>query len=173
MAETPALDGFAGETRSGHALTVAGGVAACWIGYFGAAALVGDLAHVAPDSDATAVIRAATMGAGVACWGYFALAFVLARGGPVLDAAVYPLAILAIAPTVGRWVVFGPAPGLLFSRLVGFSLEPLVLALVAFVPGFGTFVAILAVWASRLDESQRREWERTCLTEAFYDAFVE
>ncbi len=169
MIDAPALDGFAGRTRRDQALTVFGGVLACLVGYVGAVALVyGDPSVLAADGRNPRRIAAA--GASVACWGYYALAFVRARGGPVLDVLVYPLVTVGVAPTLLRLVAFGVDAAMLFP---GLSLEPLVLAALAVVPGVGWFCVILAVWSSRLDERERREWERRHLTPAFREQFVD
>lgn len=168
MADAPAFDGFAGRSRPDQAVTVAGGAVACLVGYLGVALAVGDLSALA---DGGGSRRLAAAGAGVACWGYYGLAFVRARGGPVLDAVLYPLVTVGVVPRLYRWVAFGPdAGGLLAWSL---SLEPLVLTAYAVVPGLGAFVAVLAVWGARLDEDERRAWERRHLTPAFREAFLE
>lgn len=170
MLDTPALDGFAGRTRRDQMLTVLGGMLACLAGYVGAAVFVaGDLSVLADGSWG----RVALAGASVACWGYYALAFVRARGGPVLDALLYPMLTVGIAPTLLRWLVVGPDPGRAVEGLVSLSLDPIVTVAFAILPGIGWFGVILAIWSSRLDESQRREWERVNLTPAFRGAFVE
>lgn len=102
---------------------------------------------------------------------YFA--FVRGYGGPVLNAVVYPFAIVAFVPFVGRWLLFGPdIPGL-FSRFVGLVVvEPLIATLIAVVPGIGAFVAVLAIWEAAIGDSDRRDWERRHLPAEFYAEFV-
>lgn len=169
MIDTPALDGFAGRTRLDRTLTVIGGVLACLAGYVGVVVLVyGDPSVLTGEGRTPR--RLAIAGASVACWGYYGLAFVRARGGPVLDALVYPLLTVGVVPTLSRWLAFGVDVGDLFP---GLSLEPLVLVVLAVGPGVLSFGVILAVWAARLDEGARREWERRHLTQAFRAAFLE
>lgn len=167
MFDAPAFDGFAGRTRRDQVLTVLGGAVACLVGYLGAVALLnGDVS-----TSATGRIPLAV--ASVACWGYYALAFVRARGGPVLDALLYPMLTVGVAPTVVRWLVVGPDPGGIFEQVLSLSLDPVVTVAFAILPGIGWFGVILALWSSRLDESQRREWEQTHLTPAFRAEFLD
>ncbi|PSP79697.1 hypothetical protein BRC81_04135 [Halobacteriales archaeon QS_1_68_20] len=167
MFDTPALDGFDGQTRRDLALVAFGGVLACLAGYVGTVALLyGDLSALS--GDARSPRRVAAAGASVVCWTYYALAFVRARGGPVLDALVYPLLTVGVVPMLLRWSLFGVS-----GLFPGLSLEPLVLAVLAVVPGVGWFSVLLAAWSSRLDDHQRRRWERRHLTTAFRTSFVE
>lgn len=85
----------------------------------------------------------------------------------------YPLAIVLLAPFAGRWSLFGPdVPGLTV-RFVGLLVvEPLLTTVIVIVPGVGTFVTLLALWASMTDESDRRAWERRHLSDEFYEEFV-
>ncbi len=171
---TPATDGFVGETRRDQVLVVLGGVLACWIGYFGAVALVyGDVSALVAGEETTDPRRVAAIGSGIVCWGYYGLAFVRARGGPVLNATIYPPITLVLAPIPARWLTFGPDPWGLVSGLFSFSFEPLVLLALTIGPGLGGFVTILLIWSATIDPDERREWERRHLTAAFYDEFVD
>jgi hypothetical protein len=172
--ETPALAGFAGESRLGHLLVVSLGVLAFWGGYFGAAiAFFGGIEALAPGTEIDGARRWAGAIGAMACWGAYAFAFVLARGGPVLNATLYPLLTAGLAPLAGRWLVFGPAPGELRAGLLDFSFSPLLDALLILLFGGSFFVTLLTLWASALGEEERTEWERTNLPPEFYDEFVE
>lgn len=165
---------FATQSRRQHALTVIGGVLVCWLAYFGAVALVYDSLSVLALETAIEPQRVGTTAAGIAVWGYFGLAFVRGYGGPVLNAIPYPLAILTLAPFPARWLLFGPDVSGLISRFVGwFVIEPMITVAHGVLPGFGLFVLILTVWASVIGEDARENWERTHLSRAFYDEFVD
>lgn len=167
------LASFDRQPRSVHALTVAVAVVVFWLGYFGSvAAVYGDVSVLAPETS-IAQQRVGGIAGSVLVWTYFALAFIRGYGGPVLDAVVYPFAIVAFAPFAGRWLLFGPdVPGL-FSRFVGLVVvEPLVTTLIAVVPGIGTFVVVLSIWGAAIDDADRRDWERRHLPAEFYAAFV-
>ena len=171
MFESPAFDGFAGRTRGQQMLTAFGGIIACLLGYAGATALVyGDLSILADEGVAR---RIALGGASVACWSYYAVTFIRGRGGPVLNALLFPLLTVGIVPTLSRGVLFGPDVTGLLGGLFSLSLEPLVLVAFAVVPGVGWFVMILTVWSVRIDNDQRRDWERRHLTEPFRDEFLD
>jgi len=171
MFDAPAFEGFVGQRGRDQALTVAGGGLACLAGYLAAATLLaGDVSAVAADGGWAR--RFAAAGAGVACWSYYVAAFVRGRGGPVLDAVLYPLVTVGVVPTLWRLLAAGDAGGLLGGWL-SLSLAPLVLAAFAVVPGVGAFLTLLALWAARLDEAARREWEQRHLTPSFRAAFLE
>ncbi|WP_331234583.1 hypothetical protein [Natronorarus salvus] len=172
--ETPALAGFVGQRRLDHALVIGAGVLAFWIGYFGAAvAFFGGIEALAPGTQIDGARRWAGVVGAMACWGAFACAFVLARGGPVLDATLYPILTTGLAPIVGRWLAFGPAPGELRAGVLDLSLSPLVDALLILLFGGSFFVTLLTLWASALGEEERAAWERENLPAEFYDEFVE
>lgn len=167
MFDSPALSGFAGETRRDQALVLLGGALACLVGYVAVALLVaGD-----PSPAAGTGRRAASAGASAACWGYYALAFVRGRGGPVLDTFVYPLATVGVVRTLLRVPGFEFSLGALSVRAV--LLDPLLSAAAALLPGIACFTLVLWVWGARLDEDGRQEWIRQHLTEAFRTEFVE
>ncbi|WP_114577037.1 hypothetical protein [Saliphagus sp. LR7] len=167
------LASFDRQRRSVHALTVAVAVVVFWFGYFGSvAAVYGTVSVLAPEAS-IAEQRVGGIVGSVFVWTYFALAFVRGYGGPVLDAVVYPFAIVALAPFSGRWLLFGPDISGLFSRFVGWVVvEPLLTTLLAVVPGIGTFVAVLSIWGAAIGDADRRDWERRHLPAEFYDEFV-
>jgi len=172
--ETPALAGFAGESRLGHALVISLGVLAFWAGYFGAAVVFfGGIDALAPGTEVAGARRWSGVVAALACWGWFALAFVLARGGPVLNATLYPILTVGLAPLAGRWLAFGSAPGALRAGLLDFSFSPLLDALLILLFGGSFFVTLLTLWASTLGEAERAAWERENLPAEFYDEFVD
>ncbi|MFC4436727.1 MULTISPECIES: hypothetical protein [Natrialbaceae] len=167
------LASFDDRSRFAHALTVAVAVVVFWFGYFGAvAAAYGDLSVLAPETSIEQQRVGGVVGS-VCVWTYFALAFVRGYGGPALNALAYPLVIVLLAPFVGRWALFGPDfPGLT-ARFVGLLVvEPLLTTVLVIVPGIGSFVTLLALWASMTDESDRRAWERRHLSDEFHEEFV-
>ncbi|AGB36630.1 hypothetical protein [Natronococcus occultus] len=168
------LASFVHQRRLEHALTVVGAVIVFWLAYFGAVgAVYGELSVLAP---ATSVDqqRVGGVAGSIAVWTYFGIAFIRGYGGPVLNAVAYPLAIVLLAPFLGRWLLFGPDLAGLTARFVGvFVLEPLLTAALIVFPGLGAFVTVLAVWAAVLDDTDRRAWERRHLPEAFREAFVD
>ncbi len=173
MDRPPALDGFADQRPLEHAATVAVALVVFWAGYFGAVAVgYGDLSVLAGETNISAQ-RVGGMAGSILVWTYFGLAFVRGSGGPLLNAVVYPLAIVALAPFASRWALFGVDTGAFVSRFVGvFVLEPLVTFAVAVVPGIGAFVTLLAIWGASIDDDERRAWEDRHLSEPFYEAFV-
>ena len=169
-----ALAGFETQSRAAHVATVAGAVAVFLAGYVGAvAAVYGDVSVLALEANVDAQ-RVGGVAGSVLVWAYFALAFVRGYGSPVGNAVVYSLAIVLVVPFLARWAVFGPdVPGLI-DRFVGILLlEPLVTTVLVVLPGLGTATTILFVWATLLDDDERREWERTHLPPAFREEYVE
>lgn len=169
------LSPFAGETRWGHALVLLAGVLGFLAGYLGSALLFFEgIATFAPGSPRLPSLLAAAFGS-LGCWGAFAAAFVRGRGGPVLNALVYPIAVVTIVPVVVRWTLFGPNLAGMLDRLgfVLFPVEVIVTALALVVPGVAFFTSLLALWASSLEEEQRRSWQREQLTREFYEEFTE
>lgn len=165
---------FVDQSPRDHALVLSAGALACLVGYVGSAVLFfefGALDHGEP----AAPRRVASVFASLACWGVYAAAFVRGRGGPVTDVLAYPVATVATVPFATRWVAFGPAWAALRDRL-GFILfrpDLLVDAAVLVVPGVVFCACLLTLWASRLDETEIREWQRRTLSAEFREAFVE
>lgn len=169
------LSAFAGETRLGHALLVLVGAAGFLAGYLGSAVLFFEgLETFAPGALRVPSLIAGAFGS-LGCWGVFAVGFVRGRGGPVLNAVVYPVPIVATLPVAVRWTVFGPEIGGLLGRFgfVLFPVEVLIAAVALIVPGVVFFASLLAVWAATLDEDRRRTWQRERLSPEFYEEFVE
>ncbi|WP_281195414.1 hypothetical protein [Halorubrum sp. F4] len=165
---------FADQSPRDHALVLAAGALACLVGYVGSAVLFfefGALDHGGP----AAPRQVASVFASLACWGVYAAAFVRGRGGPVTDVLAYPIATVAIVPFTTRWVAFGPAWTTLRDRLGSFLFRPdlLVNAVALVVPGVAFCGCLLTLWASRLDETEVREWQQRTLSAEFREAFVE
>ncbi|TYL40217.1 hypothetical protein CV102_01140 [Natronococcus pandeyae] len=167
------LASFDEQSRLAHVLTVAVAVVVCCLGYFGAVvAVYGDLSVLAPETSVEQQRVGGVVGS-ICVWAYFALAFVRGYGGPVLNTLVYPVAIVLLAPFVGRWLLFGPDLAGLADRFVGLLVvEPLLTTVIVMVPGFGAFLTLLALWGTRTDESERRDWERRHLSDDFYEEFI-
>ncbi len=165
---------FAGESRLDCGLVAAGGVVAFAAGYLATALLIGGLGVLDHGGDRTAR-RLAGAGGSVLCWSYFALAFTRARGGPVLNAVVYPVATAVLAPFALRWALFGPDWAGLRDRVGFFLFRPDLLldAAALLVPGALTFLSLLSAWGATLSDDEIDAWQREHLREEFYDAFVE
>ena len=165
---------FAGQSRGEHALVLAGGALACLVGSAGAAAAgcgLAALGHGAPVGPQ----RIAGVFASLACWGFYALAFVRGKGGPVTDVLAYPLATVTVVPFAFRWAVFGPAWDALADRFGFFLFQPALFvdAAAHVVPGVVLCAGILTAWASLLGEEAVDAWQREHLSEPFREAFVE
>ena len=165
---------FANQSRAEHAGVLLGGAAACLLGYAGGVSLlfgIDALGHGEPAGPR----RVAAVFGSLACWGFYAGAFVRGKGGPVTDVVVYPVATVAVVPVAFRWALFGPAWDAVRDRvgLLAFRPEPLVDAAVLVLPGVAFAAGLLALWASLLGESAIEDWKREHLSAAFREAFVE
>ena len=165
---------FAGQSRGEHAAVLLGGALACLVGYVGAAVLLfglGALDHGEPAGPR----RVASVFASLACWGFYAAAFVRGKGGPVTDALAYPVATVALVPFAFRWSVFGPAWGAVRDRIGFLVFQPgLFLDAAALIaPGVAFAAGLLTLWASVLGEDAVEEWQREHLSAEFRRAFVE
>lgn len=168
------LTPFAGQSRGEHALVLVGGAFACLVGYAGAAAAFfgpAALGHGEPVGPQ----RIAGVFGSLACWGFYSLAFVRGKGGPVTDVLAYPLATVTVVPFAFRWAVFGPAWGALADRFGFFLFQPALFvdAAAHVVPGLVLCAGILTAWASLLGEEAVAAWQREHLSEPFREAFVE
>jgi len=165
---------FAGQSRTEHALVLAGGALACLIGYVGATAAFFGLAALG-HGEPVGPQRVAGAFASLACWGFYALAFVRGKGGPVTNTVAYPIATVAVVPFAFRWTAFGPAWDALADRVGFFLLRPtlFVEAAVLVVPGLVLCAGVLTAWASLLGEEAVAAWQREHLSESFRAAFVE
>lgn len=87
---------FANQSRAEHAGVLLGGAAACLLGYAGGVSLlfgIDALGHGEPAGPR----RIAAVFGSLACWGFYAGAFVRGKGGPVTDVVVYPVATVAVS----------------------------------------------------------------------------
>ena len=165
---------FADQSRTEHALVVAGGAVACLVGYVGAAAAFFGLAALGHGEPAGPQ-RIAGVFASLACWGFYALAFVRGKGGPVTDVVAYPVATVTAVPFAFRWGVFGPAWDALADRFGFFLFQPALFvdAAAHVVPGLVLCAGVLTAWASLLGEEAVADWRREHLSEPFREAFVD
>lgn len=168
------LTPFVGQSRTEHALVLAGGVLACLAGYVGAAAAFFGLAALGHGEPAGPQ-RVAGVFASLACWGFYALAFVRGKGGPVTDVLAYPVATVTVVPFAFRWTAFGPAWGALADRFGFFLFQPALFvdAAAHLLPGLVLCAGALTAWASLLGEEAVEAWQREHLSEPFRAAFVE
>ena len=174
MALPIGLAPFANQSRASHAGVLVGGALAYLLGYVGAAVFVFELSaldHGAPDGPQ----RVASAGASLACWGFYAAAFVRGKGGPVTDAFVYPVVTVALAPTAFRWVAFGPAWNAFRDRIALFFFRPglFVDAAALILPGIVFAAGLLTLWASLIDEHAIEAWQREHLSTAFRQEFID
>lgn len=174
MTVPPGLAPFADQSPRDQAFVLVVGALACLVGYVGSAVLFFGFAALDHGGPA-APGRVASVFASLACWGVYAVAFVRGRGGPVTDVLAYPIATVAVVPFATRWVAFGPAWATLRDRLGFILFRPALLvdAAALVVPGVVFCACLLALWASRLDETEAREWQRRTLSAEFREAFVE
>ncbi|MFO8114180.1 MAG: hypothetical protein R6U01_02265 [Halorubrum sp.] len=165
---------FAGQSRAEHAAVLLGGALACLVGYVGAAVLLFGLEaldHGGPAGPR----RVASVFASLACWGFYAAAFVRGKGGPVTDVLAYPIATVTLVPFAFRWGVFGPAWDAVRDRIGFLAFRPglIVDAAALVAPGVAFAAGLLALWASALGEDAVEEWQREHLSEEFRRAFAE
>lgn len=168
------LEPFANQSRTEHALVVAGGGVVCLLAYVGAASLFFGLTAI-DHGEPAGPRRVASVFASLACWGFYTAAFVRGKGGPVTNVLAYPAATVAVVPFASRWIAFGPDWGGLRER-VGFILfrpDLFVDAGALLLPGIVFCAALLTVWASLLGDDAIREWQRRHLSSAFREAFVD
>lgn len=165
---------FDGNGHGDVALVALGGVVAFLTGYAGSAVVFFGLDALAHGADRTPMRIAGAFGS-IACWGFYALAFIRGKGGPVLNAAPLPAATATLAPVAFRWLVFGANWAGLRERFGFFllRLDLFVDAVTLLVPGVAFFVAVLAVWASLLGDGEIEAWQREHLDGEFYREFVE
>lgn len=165
---------FADETRRNLAVVAVGGVVAFLFGYVGSAVVFFGFDALAHGADRTPLRVAGAFGS-LACWSFYAVAFIRGRGGPVLDTVGFPLATVTLAPFAFRWLVFGPNWMGLRERIGFFLFRPdLILdAASLLVPGLLFFVSVLTVWATLLGKEEIADWQRTHLDEEFYREFVD
>lgn len=177
MKGRPELSGFARQTRIEHALTFLGGVAVFAIAYLGTLELLlgGIEVAVSNDPEATALRRRAMAIGSVACWTYFTVAFVAARGGPLLNLVIYPGILVSAGPTILHYAVFNSNPRRTFTNsLYVYSPTFTRDALTIIVPGAAACALILAIWAFLwLEPGEGWEWAERNLTEEFKEEFIE
>lgn len=165
---------FADESHVDQVGVVGLGVLGFLVGYLGSAVIFFDgLATVAPMAPRPPALLAGVFGS-IGCWGIFALAFIRGRGGPVLNALVYPIVIVAVVPVVLRWILFGMDIDRVLAgvEFVFFPVDAFVSAGALILPGVVFFGSMLAIWSARLDSDERRAWQREQLSVEFYEAFV-
>ena len=174
MALPLGLAPFARQSRPEHALVVVAGAVAFAAGYLGGAALFFGTDALAHGGD-RAPLRVAGAAGSMACWGVYGLAFVRGKGGPVLNAAAYPLATATLAPITLRWALFGPNWAGLRERFGFFLFDPglFVDAAALVAPGVSAFVAVLSVWGATLDQAEIEAWQCRHLRPDFRAAFLE
>jgi hypothetical protein len=172
----PTFHGFANQSSLEHAFTFIGGMLVCASVYFASLDLLmgGIEVAISEAHEATALRRRAATIAGVACFAYFSVAFILARGGPLLSFSFYPIVSLVYSIPLSTRLLFGTTPNNLHTH-GSFLLSP------AFIrdgiwmgtPGVVTAFLIVGVWMLLIDNDDLREWADTNLTEGFKEEFIE
>lgn len=176
MTIPPTLHGFANQSPIEHAFTVLGGVFVCAGVYFASLDfLMGgiDLA-VSEAHGATTLRRRSAAIAGIACFAYFSIAFIFARGGPLLSFIFYPATVVTFGLPIITGLVFGSRPDHLFtygSYLYSptFTRDSIAMA----TPGILTAFLIVGLWMLLTDNDELRKWADTNLTEGFKEEFIE
>lgn len=108
MTLPPTFHGFADQSSFEHGLTVVGGVLVCAGAYFVSLGLLMGGVEVAVSEayEATALRRQSATIAGIACFAYFSIAFIFARGGPLLSFFLLSLPITYLWNTVRNMANF-------------------------------------------------------------------
>lgn len=163
---------FRSQTPVGHALVVLGGLAV-WMGTYALhLSVVGGSVELvaAGGPDAVAARRAGMRVASAACWLWFAIAFTVGKGGPMLDVSLYPAGALVFGPYLTALVAVGRLPPELFTTASPTSAAFVVHGLGVFVPGFtlalafvGTFLFVI-VYVTGTHE----EWAERHMPEAWF-----
>lgn len=109
MTLPPTFHGFADQSPIEHLLTTVGGVLVCAGVYFVSLDLLmgGIEVAISEAHEATALRRRSAAIAGVASFAYFSIAFIFARGGPLLSFFSYPSVSIIYGIPFATWVVFG------------------------------------------------------------------
>lgn len=176
MTLSPTFHGFADQSPIEHAVTVVGGILVCTGVYFASLDLLlggVDLA-VAETYEATALRRRSATIAGIACFAYFSIAFIFARGGPLLSFAFYPIFTVTFGLPIATSMVFGSRPQNLFTH-GSFVYSPTFTrdAITMATPGILTAFLIVGLWMLWTDNDDLKEWAETNLTEGFKEEFIE
>ena len=170
------LHGFADQSPIEHGLTVVGGMLVCAGVYFMSLDLLMGGVEVAVSEayEATALRRRSAAIAGVACFTYFSVAFIFARGGPLLSFAFYPLFIVIYSIPYSTFVLFEEVPGSLHTY-GSFFLSPTFIrdTVVMVLPGIFTAFLIVGLWMLLTDTDDLQEWADTNLTEGLKEEFIE
>ena len=176
MTLPPTFHGFADQSPIEHALTIVGGVLVCAGIYFGSLDFLMGGVEVAVSEayEATALRRRSAAIAGIACFAYFSVAFIFARGGPLLSFAFYPIFIITFGLPVVTGIVFGSRPDNFFTH-GSFVYSPTFTrdAILMATPGIVTAFLIIGCWMLLTDNDDLWEWAETNLTEGFKEEFIE
>ncbi|MFC7008950.1 hypothetical protein [Halalkalicoccus salilacus] len=176
MTLPPTLHGFADQSLVEHGLTVVGGVLVCAGVYFVSLDLLmgGIEVAVSEAHEATALRRQSATIAGIVCFTYFSIAFIFARGGPLLSFAFYPVFIVVYSVPYSTRLLLGSAPDDLYTH-GSFFLSPLFVrdTVTMVVPGIVTAFLIVGLWMLLTDNDELRKWADTNLTEGFKEEFIE
>lgn len=176
MTLPPTFHGFADQSPVEHAFTVVGGVIVCTGVYFASLDLLmgGIELAVSEAHEATALRRRSATIAGIACFAYFSVAFIFARGGPLLSFVFYPAVFLTLGLPIITGLAFGTRPANLlthgsFFLSSSFARDTAAMA----TPGIATAFLIVGCWMLWTDNDALQEWADANLTEGFKEEFIE
>lgn len=176
MTLPPTFHGFADQSSFEHGLTVVGGVLVCAGAYFVSLGLLMGGVEVAVSEayEATALRRQSATIAGIACFAYFSIAFIFARGGPLLSFFFYPSLSLIYGIPFATWLIFGNTPKNIHTHR-SFLFSPTFVKDGVWMgtPGIFTAFLIVGLWMLLTDNDELRRWADTNLTEGFKEEFIE
>lgn len=129
---------FRRQSLAGHVLTVLAGVGIWMAAYWMHLTLFGGGVEqvAAAEADARAARRAGARFASVACWLWFAVAFVLGKGGPGLNLSLYPTGALVVGPYASALAFAGRLPPETFTTASPVSARFVAVTFGLFLPGF-------------------------------------
>ena len=176
MTIPPTFHGFVNQSPFKHGLTVVGGVLICAGVYFASLDLLMGGVEVAVSEayEATALRRQSATIAGIACFAYFSVAFIFARGGPLLSFFVYPSVSVIYGIPFVTWLFFGATPRNIHTH-GSFLISPTFVrdGIWMGTPGIVTAILIVGLWMLLTDNDDLWEWADVNLTEGFKEEFIE
>lgn len=172
----PTFHGFADQSSFEHGLTVIGGMIVCAGVYFASLDfLMGGIEMAISEvPEATVLRRRSATIAGVICFLYFSIAFIFARGGPLLSFIFYPVVSLIYGIPFAIFVLFGKTPDNLHTH-GSFLISPTFVRDTVWMatPGILTAFLIIGLWMLWIDNDDLKQWAETNLTEGFKEEFIE
>lgn len=164
---------FERQSRAGHALTVAAGLAVWMAGYWLYLSVGGGGLEqaAAGGPDARAARRVGARVATAACWLWFALAFVAGKGGPGLNLSLYPTGVLVAGPYLSALAFVGRLPPEVFTAAPPTSVRFVAVVFGVFAPGFALALVVVGgfVLASAFVFDTFEAWSERHMPGAWHD----